>query len=79
MNWSGGRFYEPTSGEYGRELTLQPPRYNIDSWESMMMERDRRLTGSHRGQSVGLSFRKSRFGSWLVQIVEIYQIRECRD
>ncbi|TYJ53041.1 hypothetical protein B9479_006318 [Cryptococcus floricola] len=28
------------------------PRYNIDTWESMMMERDRRLTGSLRGQSV---------------------------
>ncbi|WVR03094.1 hypothetical protein IAU60_000083 [Kwoniella sp. DSM 27419] len=29
----------------------KPPRYNCDSWETMMMERDRRLTGSLRGQS----------------------------
>ncbi|KAK6904672.1 hypothetical protein V866_004483 [Kwoniella sp. B9012] len=29
----------------------KPPRYNLDSWETMMMERDRRLTGSLRGQS----------------------------
>lgn len=33
-------------------LTLQPPRYNVDAWDQMMMERDRRLTGSARGQSV---------------------------
>lgn len=31
---------------------LQPPRYNIDNWEEMMMERDRRLTGHRRGQRV---------------------------
>ncbi|KZS91213.1 small secreted protein [Sistotremastrum niveocremeum HHB9708] len=30
----------------------KPPRYNVDAWDEMMMERDRRLTGSHRGQSV---------------------------
>ncbi|WVQ72224.1 hypothetical protein IAR50_001773 [Cryptococcus sp. DSM 104548] len=27
------------------------PRYNVDTWEAMMMERDKRLTGSLRGQS----------------------------
>ncbi|KAF9527962.1 small secreted protein [Crepidotus variabilis] len=27
------------------------PRYKLDSWEESMMERDRRLTGSKRGQS----------------------------
>ncbi|CAG7848530.1 SubName: Full=Related to Hesp-767-Melampsora lini {ECO:0000313/EMBL:CCA66562.1} [Serendipita indica DSM 11827] len=27
------------------------PRYNIDNWEQMMMNRDKRLTGSIRGQS----------------------------
>lgn len=30
----------------------QPPRYNMDEWDTMMMERDRRLTGRPRGQSV---------------------------
>ncbi|RSH84023.1 hypothetical protein EHS25_005268 [Saitozyma podzolica] len=29
----------------------KPPRYNLDAWDQMMVERDRRLTGSHRGQS----------------------------
>ncbi|PAV21335.1 small secreted [Pyrrhoderma noxium] len=28
----------------------KPPRYSIDRWEEMMMERDRRLTGHRRGQ-----------------------------
>jgi len=28
----------------------KPPRYALDSWEETMMERDRRLTGSFRGQ-----------------------------
>ncbi|KAI9574409.1 small secreted protein [Boletus coccyginus] len=28
----------------------KPVRYNIDSWEEMMMDRDRRLTGHPRGQ-----------------------------
>ncbi|KAF8478311.1 NADH dehydrogenase 1 alpha subcomplex [Gautieria morchelliformis] len=28
----------------------KPPRYGVDAWDEMMMERDRRLTGSHRGQ-----------------------------
>lgn len=41
-------------------VALQPPRYNMDEWDLMMMERDRRLTGSTRGQSVspsaGLAF-----------------------
>lgn len=30
----------------------QAPRYGIDEWDKMMMERDQRLTGSMRGQSV---------------------------
>ena len=30
----------------------QPPRYKIDTWDEMMMERDRRLTGHVRGQRV---------------------------
>ncbi|KAJ9108931.1 hypothetical protein QFC21_000253 [Naganishia friedmannii] len=29
----------------------KPPRYNLDSWDHMMMARDERLTGSWRGQS----------------------------
>ncbi|KAL7008597.1 hypothetical protein EMMF5_001859 [Cystobasidiomycetes sp. EMM_F5] len=29
----------------------KPPRYGLDDWERNMMERDRRLTGSLRGQS----------------------------
>ncbi|KAK1921176.1 hypothetical protein DB88DRAFT_499918 [Papiliotrema laurentii] len=29
----------------------KPARYGIDRWDEMMMERDRRLTGSKRGQS----------------------------
>jgi hypothetical protein len=33
-------------------ILTQPPRYGLDTWEEMMMERDRRLTGSARGQSV---------------------------
>ncbi|TDL29897.1 small secreted protein [Rickenella mellea] len=28
----------------------KPPRYKIDAWDEMMMERDRRLTGHTRGQ-----------------------------
>ncbi|KAH8118735.1 small secreted protein [Phellopilus nigrolimitatus] len=28
----------------------KPPRYKIDEWDEMMMERDRRLTGHRRGQ-----------------------------
>ncbi|THH08805.1 hypothetical protein EW145_g2451 [Phellinidium pouzarii] len=28
----------------------KPPRYNIDDWDEMMMERDKRLTGHRRGQ-----------------------------
>jgi hypothetical protein len=31
---------------------FQPPRYNIDAWDEMMMDRDRRLTGHPRGQTV---------------------------
>lgn len=33
-------------------LALQPIRHNIDNWDSIMMKRDERLTGSFRGQSV---------------------------
>ncbi|KAL8291805.1 hypothetical protein RQP46_002063 [Phenoliferia psychrophenolica] len=29
----------------------KPVRYGLDTWEENMMERDRRLTGSLRGQS----------------------------
>lgn len=29
----------------------KPTRYGLDLWEHQMMERDRRLTGSLRGQS----------------------------
>ncbi|RUS23848.1 hypothetical protein BC938DRAFT_474523, partial [Jimgerdemannia flammicorona] len=27
------------------------PRYNLDTWESQMMQRDKQLTGSIRGQT----------------------------
>ncbi|TFK55417.1 small secreted protein [Heliocybe sulcata] len=27
------------------------PRYNIDAWDEMMMDRDNRLTGNKRGQT----------------------------
>ncbi|GMK58735.1 hypothetical protein CspeluHIS016_0601770 [Cutaneotrichosporon spelunceum] len=33
----------------GRE-DWKPIRYNLDRWDRIMMERDRRLTGSARGQ-----------------------------
>ncbi|KAF9576536.1 hypothetical protein EC968_008014 [Mortierella alpina] len=29
----------------------QPPRYGIDRWDRIMMDRDFRLTGTKRGQS----------------------------
>ncbi|KAF9554532.1 small secreted protein [Agrocybe pediades] len=29
----------------------KPPRYSIDNWDTMMMERDKQLTGHIRGQS----------------------------
>ncbi|KAG0045882.1 hypothetical protein BGZ83_008904 [Gryganskiella cystojenkinii] len=29
----------------------QPPRYGIDRWDRVMMERDYRLTGTQRGQA----------------------------
>ena len=32
----------------------QPTRHTLDRWDENMMERDRRLTGSTRGQSVSL-------------------------
>lgn len=31
---------------------FQPPRYKLDTWDHLMMERDRRLTGHLRGQKV---------------------------
>lgn len=31
---------------------IKPPRYNIDKWDEMMMNRDKQLTGHIRGQSV---------------------------
>ena len=31
---------------------FQPPRYGIDNWDTMMMNRDKQLTGHQRGQSV---------------------------
>lgn len=34
------------------DLHLQPPRYGIDNWDTMMMNRDKQLTGHQRGQSV---------------------------
>ena len=33
-------------------VSFQPPRYHIDSWEEMMMDRDQRLTGHARKQTV---------------------------
>ncbi|KAF8958514.1 small secreted protein [Flammula alnicola] len=29
----------------------KPPRYSIDNWDAMMMNRDSQLTGHKRGQS----------------------------
>ncbi|KAG0302085.1 hypothetical protein BGZ98_007803 [Dissophora globulifera] len=29
----------------------QPPRYGLDRWDRVMMERDYRLTGTQRGQT----------------------------
>ena len=34
---------------------VQPVRYNVDAWDDMMMDRDKRLTGHKRGQQVCLS------------------------
>jgi hypothetical protein len=42
----------------------QPPRYNLDAWDQMMVERDRRLTGSWRGQSVS--------GAWASSAVRFF-------
>ena len=33
-------------------LKLQPVRYDVDAWDDMMMDRDKRLTGHKRGQQV---------------------------
>lgn len=35
---------------------VQPVRYNIDAWDEMMMDRDRRLTGHSRGQKARYPF-----------------------
>lgn len=35
--------------------SFQPPRYHIDSWEEMLMDRDQRLTGHARKQTVHAS------------------------
>ncbi|KZT05543.1 small secreted protein [Laetiporus sulphureus 93-53] len=29
----------------------KPPRYHIDTWDEMLMDRDKRLTGHIRGQT----------------------------
>ena len=31
---------------------MQPVRHNVDAWDEMMMDRDKRLTGHKRGQQV---------------------------
>ena len=31
---------------------IQPVRHNVDAWDEMMMDRDKRLTGHKRGQQV---------------------------
>ena len=33
-------------------MCVKPVRYNLDAWDDMMMERDKRLTGHVRGQRV---------------------------
>ena len=38
--------------EWPFDLHFQPPRYGIDNWDTMMMNRDKQLTGHQRGQSV---------------------------
>ncbi|KAI0091837.1 small secreted protein [Irpex rosettiformis] len=30
----------------------KPVRYHLDAWDEMMMDRDKRLTGHERGQSI---------------------------
>lgn len=42
-------------------LCYQPVRYGIDAWDEMMMDRDRRLTGHSRGQSVRVSVARNRY------------------
>lgn len=37
-------------------VVVQAPRYRIDAWDQMMMDRDRRLTGHKRGQKVRFSY-----------------------
>ena len=39
----------------------QAPRYMVDDWDEMMMERDKRLTGRLRGQSVSQFLAPVRF------------------
>ena len=47
--------YTVVGGLLGATKTLtnegKPHRYNMDVWERQLMERDRRLTGTLRGQS----------------------------
>ncbi|KAH8828691.1 hypothetical protein DL96DRAFT_1014213 [Flagelloscypha sp. PMI_526] len=47
MFTAGGSLHRLTSGLQNEG---KPPRYNMDGWDRMMMERDRRLTGHKRGQ-----------------------------
>jgi hypothetical protein len=41
----------------------KPPRHMLDDWNIQMMERDRRLTGSKRGQRVRVLFARAGPGS----------------
>ena len=43
------------------QLCYQPIRYSIDAWDEMMMDRDKRLTGHSRGQSVRVSVAQNHF------------------
>ena len=38
--------------EFSYYIRLKPARYSIDNWDTMMMKRDKQLTGHLRGQSV---------------------------
>ncbi|KAI0773388.1 hypothetical protein BC629DRAFT_1595155 [Irpex lacteus] len=39
----------------------KPIRYHLDAWDEMMLDRDERLTGHKRGQSVRLPMTAFRF------------------
>ncbi|CAO1630455.1 unnamed protein product [Jaminaea pallidilutea] len=49
----------------------KPIRHNIDNWDSIMMKRDERLTGSFRGQSTNPSAPKDFLtkGAWDTEAV----------